>query len=358
MTAHPEFDAVLRTLAAAGIGLQVNAAGKLVARAAPGALAPRMRQLIAQHRDALVAALAPGAPARPAPGRVVAIRPGGAAAPLFLVHAGRGDIDYARRLAQVLDAAVPVYALLPPGLVEGEACPDSVGALAALYRAAIRAVQPGGPYRIGGWSAGGTIAFELARQLAADGAMPAYVALFDTRADHGHGAGEGDEEDGDGDETGENGEDGAGPRARAAQAAALRAWLPAPLPAGLAGVLDTLQAQADPAGMLDACARAGALPGGASSALLQRHLAVWYGLRRAVRRYVPVPVAFPVHLFVAAGEARADATLGWTARGVAVTPIATGGDHDGMLAPPHLAGLGQRLSAGLLGTAGPLIEPI
>jgi thioesterase domain-containing protein len=58
----------------------------------------------------------------------------------------------------------------------------SFEALAADYIAEIRAVQPEGPYHLGGYSSGGLIAFEIARQLAAAGQAVALVALLDSYA--------------------------------------------------------------------------------------------------------------------------------------------------------------------------------
>jgi thioesterase domain-containing protein len=52
--------------------------------------------------------------------------------------------------------------------------------MAAHYIREIREAQPEGPYYLGGWSFGGVIAFEMARQLMAAGARIALLALFDT----------------------------------------------------------------------------------------------------------------------------------------------------------------------------------
>jgi aspartate racemase len=54
--------------------------------------------------------------------------------------------------------------------------------LAAEYVAEIRSILPNGPYRLGGYSSGGLIAFEMARQLTAAGERVALVALLDSYA--------------------------------------------------------------------------------------------------------------------------------------------------------------------------------
>jgi acetoacetyl-CoA synthetase len=52
--------------------------------------------------------------------------------------------------------------------------------MAARYIAEIRCLQPTGPYRLGGYSMGGLIAYEMARQLRAAGEAVELLALFDT----------------------------------------------------------------------------------------------------------------------------------------------------------------------------------
>jgi thioesterase domain-containing protein len=53
--------------------------------------------------------------------------------------------------------------------------------MAARYLDDLRRIQPQGPYLLGGWSMGGTVAFEMARQLQSLGQSVALLALFDTR---------------------------------------------------------------------------------------------------------------------------------------------------------------------------------
>ncbi|MBC6424535.1 MAG: hypothetical protein GDA43_26200 [Hormoscilla sp. SP5CHS1] len=48
------------------------------------------------------------------------------------------------------------------GLNSGETPLTRIEEMAAAHIAAIKTVQPQGPYRVGGWSWGGPIAFEMA----------------------------------------------------------------------------------------------------------------------------------------------------------------------------------------------------
>jgi thioesterase domain-containing protein len=51
--------------------------------------------------------------------------------------------------------------------------------MAALYVDEIRRLQPEGPYHLGGWSLGGPVAFEMARQLRAAGESVGLLAVLD-----------------------------------------------------------------------------------------------------------------------------------------------------------------------------------
>ncbi len=52
--------------------------------------------------------------------------------------------------------------------------------MASEYLEELLAVQPDGPYFLGGWSMGGVIAFEMARQLTAQGKSVAPLVLIDS----------------------------------------------------------------------------------------------------------------------------------------------------------------------------------
>jgi thioesterase domain-containing protein/acyl carrier protein len=100
---------------------------------------------------------------------LVPLQEGGARPPWFLVHPVGGDVLCYRDLARRLGADQPVYGLQVPQ----PGARLSLAAMADLYLAAIRTVQPAGPYHLAGWSFGGVVAFEMARRLG-----PAEVALL------------------------------------------------------------------------------------------------------------------------------------------------------------------------------------
>jgi arthrofactin-type cyclic lipopeptide synthetase C len=105
---------------------------------------------------------------------------GGAGAPLFMIHWIERD------LARHLGRRHPVYGL-SYGLagVHGEddaTFPEGVEAVAAHYIAEMRSVQPQGPYRLIGHSAGGLIAYEMAQQLCRGGESVVFLGLLGTYA--------------------------------------------------------------------------------------------------------------------------------------------------------------------------------
>jgi len=110
---------------------------------------------------------------------LVPIRTAGEGTPLFLVHPAGGGVGGFVPLANELPAQ-PLYGLQSPGLRAGEDCLATVEEMASTYVEAIRTVQDAGPYQLGGWSLGGAIAYEMARQLLAAGEQVALLALLDT----------------------------------------------------------------------------------------------------------------------------------------------------------------------------------
>ncbi|HEX5444405.1 MAG TPA: alpha/beta fold hydrolase [Pirellulales bacterium] len=109
------------------------------------------------------------------------IRPmaSGMRTPLFCIHPAGGTVFCYRELARHLSDDVPVYGLQARGIDGREPPRARLEEMAADYAAELRAVQPKGPYQILGWSLGGLVAFETARQLAEAGEQIGLLAVID-----------------------------------------------------------------------------------------------------------------------------------------------------------------------------------
>jgi thioesterase domain-containing protein len=83
-------------------------------------------------------------------------------------------------LAQALSLDRTVYGLhVPYGKKQSQGLTPSVEHVASLYLEAIRTQIPEGPYHLAGLCFGGIVAYEVARQLLAEGADVRTVSLFD-----------------------------------------------------------------------------------------------------------------------------------------------------------------------------------
>ena len=85
--------------------------------------------------------------------------------PLILLPALGGDIRYYADLVQQLGDDQPVYAFRPRGIDQDLPPHLTMEEMIADYLAALRELQPAGPYYLAGWSTGGVFAFALAEAL-------------------------------------------------------------------------------------------------------------------------------------------------------------------------------------------------
>lgn len=115
---------------------------------------------------------------------LVPISESGDRPPLVCVHGSGGNVLGYRRLAQRLGPDQPVYGLQARGLDGVTAPATRIEEMAASYVAELRAAWPDGPYALCGLSFGGTVAFEMARLLRAQGQSVALIALFDSCPAH------------------------------------------------------------------------------------------------------------------------------------------------------------------------------
>lgn len=120
---------------------------------------------------------------------VAVLQPLGQGPGLFLL----AGAEMYRRLAQLLDPGMPVYGVFSQTEIDLLEQPTdlappvvTVETLAREYKDLIRGIQPHGPYFLGGFSIGGLLAFEVARQLQTEGETIGLIALLDSRLP-GHG---------------------------------------------------------------------------------------------------------------------------------------------------------------------------
>jgi amino acid adenylation domain-containing protein len=245
--------------------------------------------------------------------------------PLFFVHQAGGNVMSYLHLAR---HAVPFYGLQARGSDGRETPLDTIESMAALYIDALRELQPHGPYRLGGHSLGGRIAFEMARQLEAAGESLSLLAILDVPAV--------DEDIALPDDAG----------ALAHIAAQIGEHYGVPLGItrdDFAGLSDHAQYDL----VLARMAERHLLPPDAGRDEVRGLLAVYKANMQAVLRHRLTPVASDLTVFASdslAARFGGDRTLGWrrltTGR---VSAHAVAGDHTTMLREPQVAEIARHL---------------
>ncbi|MDH3280659.1 MAG: amino acid adenylation domain-containing protein [Gammaproteobacteria bacterium] len=110
---------------------------------------------------------------------LVRIKPDGSESPVFMMHALDGHVLGYLELARCLPDELPLYGLEARGMTVHQEPYTSVHGMASLYIDAIRRIQPRGPYRLGGFSLGGIIAYEMACQLSDDQQRVEFLLIGD-----------------------------------------------------------------------------------------------------------------------------------------------------------------------------------
>jgi thioesterase domain-containing protein/acyl carrier protein len=279
---------------------------------------------------------------------LVTIQPAGRGRPFFCVHPTGGNVLCYAELARHMGQDRPFHGLQAMGH-EGDQKPDaSIEEMAARYIEALCAVQPEGPYLLGGWSFGGLVAFEMAQQLRRSGQRVERVVLLDAP----------------------------GPKTTAALADILeddaRLLVAIARESGVQLAYEELRGLGpdEQLGLLlDLLTRANVLPPGFDLPRAKRWFAAFKSNERAAQRYAP-PV-YPGRLTLlrssekmpgpVAQEQQLDQgpTMGWEAfssQPVVVQEVP--GDHLSMMTAPHVQALAESLRRHLReGDAAPPLAP-
>ena len=121
----------------------------------------------------------PHAPSAQAVSILMQGNPKNATKALFLLPDGSGSAtSYAHIPA--IDPQLAVYGLNCPFMTTPANFTNGIPGVALLYLAEIRRRQPRGPYHLGGWSAGGVIAYEVTQQLLGAGERVDTLVLIDS----------------------------------------------------------------------------------------------------------------------------------------------------------------------------------
>ena len=131
-----------------------------------GATVRQMADTILRHARPEPAAEAP----------IISLQPQGTLPPLYCVHPSDRRVLSYLGIVRRLGTDQPVFGVQDLG----EDLSRPVDRIAAEHVQALRALNPRGPYYLAGWSFGGYVVFEMARQLERQGQQVAFLGVLDT----------------------------------------------------------------------------------------------------------------------------------------------------------------------------------
>jgi thioesterase domain-containing protein len=274
---------------------------------------------------AIAAVLEAGAPP-PGAGSLVKLQTGGARPPLVAVHPMGGGVLCYVELAYQLGSGQPFYGLQAAGWQDERDPVSRIERMAALYLEELREAQPRGPYHLLGWSFGGFVAFEMARQLTAAGETVALLAILDTHISQRAAA-----------------------DLDAAEFLAQRLGGEMPLPVEELRRLGGIDAQMDH--LIERARQAGRLAPDFDEARSRRLLKLEQAHQNAARAYLPRPYPGELLLLRSAETVEmglADPTLGWgdlALGGVEIQDVP--GRHRDLVQRPWVRAVAERLRDGL-----------
>jgi amino acid adenylation domain-containing protein len=113
---------------------------------------------------------------------LVSIKPTGTKMPIYMIHGAGLNVLVFNSLGKYMDMDQPVYGMQALGLSGKTQLLYSIEEIAQKYIAEILANNPDGPYALAGYSLGGFIAFEMAKQLMSMGKEVKMLGILDTHA--------------------------------------------------------------------------------------------------------------------------------------------------------------------------------
>ena len=117
---------------------------------------------------------------------LVPIHPDGTKVPLYMVHGAGLNVLIFNTLAKQMHPDQPIFGLQAKGLNDVDEPLERIEEMATHYISEIINHNPNGPYALAGFSFGGMIAFEMAKQLKAIGKEVSMLAMFDTEVSQSH----------------------------------------------------------------------------------------------------------------------------------------------------------------------------
>jgi len=115
-------------------------------------------------------------------GALVPIKESGSKKPVYLIHGAGLNILLFKFISSYLDVEQPVYGLQAAGLSKPSPLLYSLEEISALYISEMLEMDPEGPYSLVGYSSGGFIAYEMAKQLLEMGKAVNFVGIIDSYA--------------------------------------------------------------------------------------------------------------------------------------------------------------------------------
>ncbi|MGR9556471.1 amino acid adenylation domain-containing protein (plasmid) [Rhizobium leguminosarum] len=267
---------------------------------------------------------------RPSHSELVTLRPGPSARPLFLLHPLGGELVAYRELVRSIRYPLRILGLQWRPHDRAEAHCASVEEMAAAHIAQIRNVQPNGPYLLAGWSFGGVLAFEMARQIVALGEHVDFLGLLDANPVRDPITGR--------------------PTAQSPHLDLLNCVLEEVEhePSGGSTSINVSNLFADPT-WRDLLG--GSIPNGVPASHLRKNIRIARDSMRAAMDYQPKPYLGAIDLFQAdASSAAIQGRLAEDLRGLAQGAFrihAVPGDHCGIMRAPHVASMAQALEVAL-----------